>query len=389
MPEQTPIQAPFGKTLGVRDDPARRLWGLWRQGQKPRVEDFLGQAGIDEPGQILEVLLVDQAERFRLGEGVSAETYLDGFPTVRDNPEAAVDLIFAEYLLREEMGEVPTAEEYVCRFPQHASALELQAELHEAIGAGPSAAPTLAESCVTRLDPRRAVLSAPAEALPSLPGYKILEVLGWGGMGVVYRAHQEGLNRAVAIKMVHVGASASPQILARFQVEAEAVARLQHPHIVQIHEVGQHAGSPFLVLELVEGRSLARWLDGTPQSARQAAELIETLALAIHSAHRQGVVHRDLTPGNILLTADLTPKITDFGLAKLIVGGGNVRTQTGDLLGTPSYMAPEQAAGRHPAIGAATDVYALGAIFYEMLTGRPRSRRSRPSRPCARSFPTS
>jgi WD40 repeat protein/Flp pilus assembly protein TadD len=171
--------------------------------------------------------------------------------------------------------------------------------------------------------------------------------------------------------MVHAGAQASPQALARFQVEAEAVARLQHPHIVQIHAVGQCAGSPFLVLELVEGRNLAQWLAGTPRPARQAAELVETLARAIHSAHRQGVVHRDLTPGNILFTADDRPKITDFGLAKLVIGGGDLRTQTGELLGTPSYMAPEQAAGRHQAIGAATDVYALGAILYEVLTGRP------------------
>ena len=148
--------------------------------------------------------------------------------------------------------------------------------------------------------------------------------------------------------MVHAGAQASPQVLARFRVEAEAVARLQHPNIVQIHEVGQHAGSPFLVLELVEGRSLAQWLAGTPQPAGRAAELVETLARAIHAAHRQGVVHRDLTPANILLAADGVPKITDFGLAKLLIGGGSMRTQTGDLLGTPSYMAPEQADSRAP-----------------------------------------
>ena len=171
--------------------------------------------------------------------------------------------------------------------------------------------------------------------------------------------------------MVHAGAQADPKVLSRFRVEAEAVARLHHPNIVQVHEVGQHAGSPFLVLELVEGRSLAQSLAGTPRPARPAAELVETLARAIHCAHRQGVVHRDLTPANILLTADGRPKITDFGLAKLIIGGGDLRTETGELLGTPSYMAPEQAASRHQAIGAATDVYALGAILYELLTGRP------------------
>ncbi len=219
---------------------------------------------------------------------------------------------------------------------------------------------------------RREIASgAWCEELPTIPGYQVLSVLGRGGMGVVYRAWQKGLHRSVAVKMVHAGAQADPKVLSRFRVEAEAVARLQHPNIVQVHEVGQHAGSPFLVLELVEGRSLAEWLAGTPRPARHAAELLETLARAVDYAHRQGVVHRDLTPANVLLTADGRPKITDFGLAKLIIGAGELRTQTGDLLGTPSYMAPEQAASRHQAIGAATDVYALGAILYELLTGRP------------------
>jgi WD40 repeat protein/Tfp pilus assembly protein PilF len=206
---------------------------------------------------------------------------------------------------------------------------------------------------------------------PNIPGYEILGVLGWGGMGVVYRAWQHRLNRMIALKLVRAGAHASPQVLARLRVEAEAEARLQHPNIVQIHQVGQCAGCPFLVLELVDGPSLAQSLAGTPQATRRAAELVDLLARAIHSAHGQGVVHRDLTPANILLTADGMPKITDFGLAKIVIGGEGLRTQTGELLGTPSYMAPEQAASRHQAIGAATDVYALGAILYELLTGRP------------------
>src|SRR5262249_7418393 len=154
------------------------------------------------------------------------------------------------------------------------------------------------------------------------------------------------------LKMVHAGAHSSPQVLARVRVEAVAVARLRHPNIVQIYEVGQHAGSPFLVFELIEGPSLAKWLDGRPQPAGRALERVETLARPLHTAHLQGVVHRDLTPANILLAADGTPKITDFGLAKLVIGGGDLRTQTGELLGTPSYMAPEQAASRHHAIGA-------------------------------------
>jgi WD40 repeat protein len=344
---------------------------LWRQGQEPSALDFLAEADIRDPDRIVAVLRVDQWERGRLGQRVSAETYLDAFPAVRDQAEHAVELILSEYLLREDFGEEPALEEYLDRFPQYAGALELQLELHQAIGADREPLADWAERTMTLGDRREIESDAGSDRLPVIPGYEVLGVLGRGGMGVVYRAWQQELNRLVAVKMVHAGAQADPKVLSRFRVEAEAVARLQHPNIVQVHEVGQHAGSPFLVLELVEGRSLAEWLAGTPRPARQAAELLETLARAVHCAHRQGVVHRDLTPANVLLTADGRPKITDFGLAKLVIGGSDLRTQTGELLGTPSYMAPEQAASRHQAIGAATDIYALGAILYELLTGRP------------------
>jgi WD40 repeat protein/tetratricopeptide (TPR) repeat protein len=223
------------------------------------------------------------------------------------------------------------------------------------------------------LPPTRPLLepaTVPSE-LPVVPGYEVLGILGRGGMGVVYQARQTHLNRVVALKMMLTGAHAGPEELARFRVEAEAVARLQHPNIVAIHEVGEQDGRPYLVMEFVDGDTLARTLGSTPLPARRSAELAEILARAIHSAHQQGIIHRDLTPGNVLLTADGTPKITDFGLAKIVVGGGPTLTQSGMILGTPSYMAPEQAAGKTKAVGPATDVYALGATLYEMLTGRP------------------
>ena len=202
-----------------------------------------------------------------------------------------------------------------------------------------------------------------------IPGYEILGELGRGGMGVVYKARQTKLNRIVAVKMVLAGGHASAADLDRFLGEAEAVARMQHPQIVQIFETGQIDGLPYFALEFVEGGSLAGKLDGTPLLPHEAAKLVGLLAGGMHYAHRQGIVHRDLKPANVLLTKDGTPKITDFGLAKKVEGGSGL-TQSGAIMGTPSYMAPEQAEGKK-GVGPAADVYALGAILYECLTGRP------------------
>jgi serine/threonine protein kinase len=206
---------------------------------------------------------------------------------------------------------------------------------------------------------------------PVIPGYQILGELGHGGMGVVYQARQVSLDRVVALKMIRSGDLASPQDLARFRGEAEAVARLKHPNIVHIYEVGEREGRPYFSLEYVEGGNLAQKVKGVPQPPRGAAELVEVLARAVHAAHQRGIIHRDLKPANVLLTPDGVPKITDFGIAKrldLVEAG---QTRTGTIMGTPSYMAPEQAAGKTKEIGPAADVYSLGAILYELLTGRP------------------
>ncbi len=206
-------------------------------------------------------------------------------------------------------------------------------------------------------------------AAETVPGYEILAVLGRGGMGVVYKARQLKLDRLVALKMILAGSHAGSEERDRFRTEAESIARLQHANIVQVHEIGEHEGKPFFSLEFCSGGSLEKKLQGTPLAPAEAAQLVRTLALAMQAAHEQNVIHRDLKPANVLLTADGTPRITDFGLAKKTDEVG--QTATGAVMGTPSYMAPEQAGGQTRELGPACDIYALGAILYECLTGRP------------------
>jgi WD40 repeat protein/serine/threonine protein kinase len=350
--------AELAELVGWVDDVADRFEREWQGGTPPRIGSFLADAtGARRLTLLRELIRLDIAYRSKLGEERRIEDYLADFP---------------------ELTEVVSL---------HAG---------EARCAGPT--PVAAGEDWSTLRPERSAGSAGGTDFPTISGYEILEELGRGGMGVVYKARQVRLNRLVALKMIRSGACAEPQERTRFRMEAEAAARLQHPNIVSIYEVGEQDGRPYCAMEYVDGGSLAQLLRGAPVPALSAARLVETLARAVQYAHDHRIVHRDLKPANILLqgsgpggqgpayrepasappslTPDpwpLTPKIADFGLAKDLAGDGvsSFQTRTGEIMGTPSYMAPEQAEVKPREIGPAVDIYALGAILYELLTGRP------------------
>ncbi|MGE3803878.1 MAG: protein kinase [Gemmataceae bacterium] len=293
----------------------------------------------------------------RAGREHAAEELLRELPEIAAQPDLAVELIYTEFDTCAQLGQTPREEDYLARFPHYRDVLTGQFEVHRLLNAEE---PTDIKSARDTAAPR---------------AYELLEEIARGSMGVVYRARHRELNRPTAIKMIQTGPYVERADLERFHREAEAVARLTHANIVQVYEVGEEEGRPFLALELVAGGSLADKLKGQPQAPRAAAELVETLARAMAHAHQQGILHRDLKPANVLLQpADVkqslgTPKIADFGLARLMESPA-ASLETATLAGTPSYMAPEQATPGGT-LGPGVDIYALGAILYETLTGRP------------------
>jgi tetratricopeptide (TPR) repeat protein len=293
-------------------------------------------------------LLDDQRRRWQAGDRVPARHYFDTVPGLAADPEAA-DLIYQEYLLGLDAGSEEGFVTVLTRHPAHAHELQL---LHEA------------DSLVTGAVDTPEGPNADAE-------FEVYEVLGRGGGGTVYRARDLALDRTVALKVLGEGVFATPEQADRFRTESLAAAKLTHPNVVPVYRTGTRSGRPFLSMAYIPGRTLAAVCRAESLSARRAAEVVATVARAVEYAHARHVLHRDLKPQNVIVEDETgRPVVTDFGLAKLL-DGGHSPTRTGQMLGTPEYMAPEQADGRAGAVGPPTDVYGLGAILYECLTGRP------------------
>ena len=313
----------------------------------------------------LDAALSEQRSDWLAGRRTSAIEWLERHPALAADPSRAAAVVYNEFVLSQELGECPDWDKYLRQFPQYAALLRLLCQADQFVE-------------------QTLILGEPVRQLPRRFGeYDLLEEVGRGGMGVVFKARQRSLDRIVALKIIRAGEGSSDGDRERFRQEALTLARLQHPNIVQIYDWGVAGEQHFLSLEFVVGSSLADSLDGTPWSSRSAATLLQVLAQAVDFAHSQGVVHRDLKPSNVLLTGtpETAPeqrpaKLADFGLAKRLDLNGE--TRTGAVLGTPSYMAPEQAEGRPGAVGPRTDVYGLGAILYELLTGRPPFRAESP-----------
>lgn len=330
------------------------------------------------PPQLMSVILIDQRERWTKGERPPVETYLRDVPELSTDREGLLDFIYQEILLREESGDAPSADDYATRFPDLSTDLKIQFEVHRHLPRQPR--PTRASASMD---------------LPTIDGFSISEVIGHGGFGVVYRAWDQSLKRTVALKLLTERVEPGRKNRSRLADEAQAAARLSHPNIVQIHSVKAAPELSYFCLEHVEGGTLADYLQGKPQPARESAEFVATLARAVQYAHLCHVVHCDLKPANILLQRkadsslrresngdpdgapnrasrrlhDFDAKITDFGLARRLDSEGGLES-TG-LAGTLPYMAPEQLSSEAAQPAPAVDIYALGAILYEMLTGRP------------------
>lgn len=347
-----------------------RFEDAWQWGQQPAPEDFLPGDVAASPQLLLELLLVDFERRLEAGLPASTADYRRRLPVLNELPEIIAALADAEAMLNSER-EYPPAQALPSENAAGATTDAPRAAVTLSIDTlGAMNQSALGQRSTNRpIEPAIAPNARPADA-PHIPGYEIHREIGRGGMGTAYEARDLRLARQVAIKVVDLHTRGNRELAQRLLGEAQAVARLQHANIVQVHEVGESDGRPFLVLELLTGGDLQARLKAGPLPPRDAAELLRTLSRAMHRVHQLRLVHRDLKPANILFAADGTPKISDFGLAKRADDDASL-TRTGEIVGTPSHMAPEQALGQSREVTSAADIYSLGSVLFECVAGRP------------------
>lgn len=352
-------------------DPARSTLNVQQDALQALIAKSDRLSGAELATQALE----DLRQRWARGERLRVEAYLEQLPALRTTTDGLLDLIYGEVIAREELGETPDVTEYVRRFPEHESALRRQFNLHGAVKSQLRKQLSEKETNPTRSETRdptpRSQRSAAGELHGQFGRYRIERLLGKGGMGAVYLAHDTQLERPVALKVMRFAPDESAQAHERFLREARAAATLEHPNICPVFDVGTHDAIPYLTMAFIEGQPLADFTkEGKRLPPRQVSMLVRQLALALAEAHQRGIVHRDLKPSNVMLNRRQEPILMDFGLARQARPGDERLTQSGQVLGTPAYMSPEQMSGDLEAIGPGCDIYSLGVMLYEMLTGK-------------------
>jgi len=346
--------------------PADAFQRLWEEGRGPTLADFLASAGDLPPNDLAEVVRVDQRQLWLTGKPVLAESYFEAFPVLLADPELAVDLIFHEYLLREQQGEAPEAEGFQHRFPKYAKTLGQQIALHQTLAPNGSTKSWAGSNDVAPNNDAGA---------PQLTGnfgrYRIERLLGQGGMGTVYLAYDTQLHRDVALKVPHFDDAGDDQRIERFYREARIAATFHHPNLCPVYDVGQIDGVHYLTMPYLQGEPLSELLRRNGRLPPAAAvRLAARIAQALDVAHLAGVLHRDLKPSNIMVQARQEPVVMDFGLARREQTTDPQLSVSGFIIGTAAYMPPEQIGGSGGKLGPASDVYSLGAVLYQMLTGR-------------------
>ena len=392
------------KDISLGEGAAYEYWKLWRHGQRPDISDFVAQLGPMTPADLAAILRVDQHERWSRADRVIAEKYFESFPSLAESVEDAIALIYAEFLLRRELGETPSTEEYQQRFPQFSPLLECQLEMDQSIRevsdqdiSGLSTASMSDEPGgdsfeATTVSPEDGGQKTDPAHWPLVNGYEILSWLGEGGMGLVYKARQVSLRRTVALKVIRKNLLARPKAIHRFLREAQAAAALLHSHIVIIYDAGRTQDTYYYSMEYVDGIDLARLMKkGHELSVPQVCDFLRQAALGLQHAFERGLVHRDIKPGNLIvspppLEIGPTPaaglpfrnavlKILDMGLARLdrLTDVADPQVNKPDkevVMGTPDYIAPEQWLNPHH-VDIRADLYSLGCTGYHLLAGKP------------------